>query len=357
MSETDTRQGLLRRLLAAGAVGSLALLTACGNGDDGTAAGGADGECEEMTELDVSLGWILNVEWAGFWIADDQGYYADECLDINWIQGGPNAPSTMATVAAGEAHIGVEPSMQNWLQAVIDGNDFVSVGSMFYDTPGAILSLAENPMESAEDLQGATILGQDGTRPLLDAVFGVAGLEPDYNYVSAGWDADPLVEGEGDALTVYATNQPIMLEQTHGLSEDDYVVATYADLGLPQYGCLIYAEASTLDSESDAIEGFLRASAQGWLENEEDPQVAAELAVDVFGAELGLDLDEQVRENELQIPFVRGPLADDELFWIDAERWGGEMYDGFEEADVLEGELPDPEDVIDMSYLEAAYAQ
>lgn len=343
-------------MFSTGAVGVLAL-TACGGGDGEAEAQpvNEDGSCEELVQLDVSLGWILNVEWAGFWLADDRGYYEDECLDVNWIQGGPNAPSTMTTVSSGEAHIGVEPSMQNWLQAVVDGEEFTTIGSMFYDTPGAILSLAENPMESAEDLQGATIMGQDGTRPLLDAVFGVAGLEPDYEYIQAGWDADPLVEGDGDALTVYATNQPIMLEQTHGMSEDDYVVTTYADLGLPQYGCLIYAQDETLEDMDWAMEGFLSASVKGWLENEEDPEVAATLAVDEYGAELGLDLEEQVRENELQIPFVRGPLEDDQLLWVDSERWAGEIYDGVEESGVIDGELPAPEEILDMSYLEAAH--
>ncbi|GAA1802190.1 ABC transporter substrate-binding protein [Nesterenkonia flava] len=369
MTET-TDPRLWKKLLAAGSVGSLALLTACGGDDDNGGghtvdnvsvdteeAQAAAAECDEITQLDVSLGWIMNVEWAGFYIAEQNGYYAEECLDINWIQGGPNAASTMQNVSSGQAHIGVEPSMPNWLQDVVNGEDFVAIGSMFYDTPGAILSLAENPMESAEDLQGATILGQEGTRPMLDGVFGAAGMEPDYNFVSAGYDADPLVNGDGDALTVYATNQPIMLEQQYGMTEDDYVVTTYADLGLPQYGCLIYANGDTLEEMSEEMEGFLRASARGWLENEEDPEVAANLAVDVYGADLDLDLEQQIRENEIQIPFVRGPLADDELFYIDTERWGGEVYEGFEIAEMIEGELPNPEDVVDMTFLEAAYAE
>ena len=37
---------------------------------------------------------MKNVEWAGFWVADDQGYYTEEGITIDFIGGGPNAPET-----------------------------------------------------------------------------------------------------------------------------------------------------------------------------------------------------------------------------------------------------------------------
>ncbi|WOF23328.1 ABC transporter substrate-binding protein [Microbacterium betulae] len=308
---------------------------------------------DDLTTIRVSLGWIANVEWAGFWIADANGYYEEEGLDIEWIGGGPNAPSTMASVAAGDADLGIEPGTQSWLQSFADGNDWTAIGALFQESPGALVSLASDPVHTAEDLVGQTVLGQEGTQINYDAVFALAGLEPDYAFIPVGFDIAPLVEGQGISYTAYSTNQPIMLEEQYDMSPDDYVVTMYSELGMPLYGNVVFGDASYIEENGDAMEGFLRASIRGWEENGDDPSVGAGLAVDEYGADLGLDLTQQTRENELQQPLVVGEYGDP-LFWMDAELMTDVMYPGLAAAGYTG--IPAPEEYLDMSYLEAAYA-
>ncbi|MWV51269.1 hypothetical protein GRS96_18520 [Rathayibacter sp. VKM Ac-2803] len=339
-----------RRVRIAG-IGLVAAVAAALSGCSGAAT--AEGD-DDLTTVRVSLGWITNVEWAGFWLADKNGYYADQGLDIEWIGGGPNAPTTMATVAAGDADLGVEPGVQGWLSSFADGNDWTAVGAVFQDSPASIVSLADDPVTSAEDLVGQTVLGQEGTQIDYDAVFRVAGLEPDYEFIPAGFDIAPLVDGQGIAYTAYATNQPITLEEQYGLSPDDYVVTLYSDLGLPTYGNVIYGDSGYIEGDSDVVEGFLAASLRGWEENGDDPAVAAQLAVDEYGADLGLDLTQQTRENTLQQPLVVGTTGDP-LLSMSVDRMTDEMYPGLEAAGY--DDLPAPADFIDMTYLDAARAE
>ncbi|MWV57755.1 ABC transporter substrate-binding protein [Rathayibacter sp. VKM Ac-2754] len=339
-----------RRVRIAG-IGLVAAVAAALSGCSGAAT--AEGD-DDLTTVRVSLGWITNVEWAGFWLADKNGYYADQGLDIEWIGGGPNAPTTMATVAAGDADLGVEPGVQGWLSSFADGNDWTAVGAVFQDSPASIVSLADDPVTSAEDLVGQTVLGQEGTQIDYDAVFRVAGLEPDYEFIPAGFDIAPLVDGQGIAYTAYATNQPITLEEQYGLSPDDYVVTLYSDLGLPTYGNVIYGDSGYIEGDSDVVEGFLAASLRGWEENGDDPAVAAQLAVDEYGADLGLDLTQQTRENTLQQPLVVGTTGDP-LLSMSVDRMTDEMYPGLEAAGY--DDLPAPADFIDTTYLDAARAE
>ena len=310
-----------------------------------------DAGAKDLTPLRVSLGWITNVEWAGFWIADQNGYYEDEGLDIEWIGGGPNAPTTMATVAAGDADLGIVPSTQGWLRSFSEGNDWTSIGALFQESPGALVSLASNPVTSAQDLVGQTVLGQESTRISYDAIFRIAGLEPDYEFIPVGFDIAPLVEEQGISYTAYSTNQPIALEEQYGLAPDDYVVKLYSDFGLPLYGNIVYGDSTYVEENGDTMEKFLRASIRGWQENGEDPAVGAKLAVETYGADLGLDLNQQTRENELQQDLVVGSYGDP-LFWMDTELMEETMYPGLEAAGYTD--LPMPEDYVDMTYLEAA---
>ncbi|WP_036320124.1 ABC transporter substrate-binding protein [Microbacterium indicum] len=343
----------LRRSRAAAALAAAAAVGIALAGCSGTASDESSDASGDLDTLRVSLGWITNTEWAGFWIADHEGYYEDAGLDIDWIGGGPNAPTTAQTVASGEADLGIEPSLQQWLGTFADGNDWTAIGALFQNSPGALVSLASDPVESAEDLVGATVLGQEGTQINYDAMFHLAGLEPDYDFIPVGFDIAPLVDGQGKAYTAYSTNQPIMLEEQYGMSSDDYVVTMYSDLGLPLYGNIMYGDSDFVSENGDLIERFLAASIRGWEENGEDPAVGAGLAVDEYGADLGLDLAQQTRENELQQDLVVGDYGDP-MFTMNTEIMDGAMYDGLAAAGFAD--LPAPEDYVDMSYLEAAYA-
>lgn len=363
-----------RRFLrvGAGAVGLVAgarVLTACGDDDDGggspatTAADSADGAATtepadtplETAAMSVAMGWISNVEYAGSWHALANGFYADEGIDPTYLAGGPNAPSPPVAVAAGDAEIGIMPSMTVFLDAVGEGNDFVVFGTQYQTSPGAVLSLADNPVRTPEDLVGTRFLGQEGVDVLIDAVLDIAGLPKDYEFIPAGFAPDPLVEGQGDAYSCFLVNQPITLEQMGMVEGEDFVVTTWADLGMPSYANLFFCERSYLEANRDEIVRFMRATVKGWeLNAAEPPEVGATLAVDEYGQDLGLDLDQQTRQNELQIPLMMGPLTEAQgIMRLDPEQWDGPMADAYRASG--RDEMPAAADILDLSILDDVF--
>lgn len=363
LASTLDRRSFLR-LGGAGAGAVLlggGLLAACGNDDEGgdssASASGDGGAAAGLTSASLAMGWIKNVEYGGNWVALENGYYADEGIEIDYLQGGPNAPAPAVSVAAGDAQIGVESSLRRFADAVIEGNDFVIFGTQYQTSPGGVLSLAEKPVRTPEDLLGIRFLGQEGVDITIDAVLKIAGLpEGDYEFIPAGFSPDPLVEGAGDAYSCFVVNQPITLEEQFGMvAGTDYVVTTWADLGLPAYANMYFCERSFAEENHDYLVKFLRATIKGWeLNAQEDPAVAAKLAVETYGVDLGLDINQQTRQNELQIPLMKGPLTDEKgLFWVDADTLGGGMWGALEAAG-RDG-LPDAATVIDTSVLEDAY--
>jgi ABC-type nitrate/sulfonate/bicarbonate transport system substrate-binding protein len=348
-SPTWSRRRLLRTagLAGLGLAAGPTLLAACG-GD--TATGGSGGS----TPVRVALGWIPNVEFAGFWIAQDRGYYAQEGLEVDFIPGGPNAPQPTATLAAGGADIAIPVALQAFLSAVNEGNDFVAVGTMFQNAPSALLSLARRPVRSAQDLVGTTVLGQQGVQPYVEAAMKLADVPTDYRFIPVGYEPSPLLEGQGDVYTCFATNQPIMLEQQGMKEGTDFFVTTYESMGLPQYASLLCSQRSWLDANRETAVKFMRATVRGWQDNAADPAVAANLAVTNYGADLGLDLAQQTRENELQIGFTQSDLTREQgLMRIDPQRMAGPMYTAYTAAGV--SPLPDPATVVDTTILDDVF--
>jgi ABC-type nitrate/sulfonate/bicarbonate transport system substrate-binding protein len=343
-----------RRLLRTAGIAGLGLglapaaLAACGAGGDTGGGGGG------TTSVRVALGWITNVEFAGFWIADDRGYYTQEGLDVEFLPGGPNAPDPTQTLAAHGAEIAIPVALQAFLSAVNEGNDFVSYGAMFQNAPSALLSMARKPVRTAKDIVGARVLGQQGVQPYIDAAMRLAGVPVEYQFIPVGYEPSPLVQGQGDVYTCFATNQPITLEQQGLVQDRDFIVTTYHQLGLEQYASVLCSERSWLDANRPTVEKFMRATVRGWQDNAADPSIAAHLAVEKYGADLGLDLAQQTRENQLQIPYTQSDLtASSGLFRIDPARLSGPMYKAYTAAGVTP--LPDVAKIVDTTVLDNVF--
>src|SRR5690606_1253518 len=103
-------------------------------------------------------------------------------------------------------------------------------------SPLGFMWLPDSGISGIEDLVGRRIGAPQGNERFIDAVMQVNGIEPDYTFVPMGFDPQPLVDGEMDAMTVFVTNQPITLA-LQGIENES---VTLAEWGLPQYADVMF---------------------------------------------------------------------------------------------------------------------
>ncbi len=337
-----------RRFLKAVAAGSLvAGAAACGGG--AAAGGGA------KTRLRVALGWVTNIEFAGFWLAVERGYYRDEGLDVTFKGGGTNAPLPHVQLASGAADLAVDPNMRQVLEVIGRGNDLVLLGAQFQTDPNGLLSLSKRPLTGPRDLPGRRILSQQGTQPVLEGLYRANHLRPDFQFVPTGFDPGALMQGKGDAYNCFVTNQPITLETKFGLRRGSgYEVVTYGALGCPAYASVISCKRAMVAQHRDAVVKFMRASARGWQDNLADPGAAVEVVMDKYGLDLGLDRRQQTRQNELQTPLTASALTRAKgMLRMDPQVMAATMYPWLRLAGAAN--LPDVRKVVDTSVLDEVF--
>ena len=82
-------------------------LAACGapSKDASAAAEGSTGE-NGLTTVNFQLKWLPSVQFMGFYVAQEKGYYEEEGIDLNMISGGSDIVSA-SQVGIGAADIGV----------------------------------------------------------------------------------------------------------------------------------------------------------------------------------------------------------------------------------------------------------
>lgn len=349
-----TRQQFLARtgrlgggLIASSAIGGL-LLSACGGEESNQASAGGG---KSFGTVKTQLSWIKNVEFAGWWIALENGYFDDEGVTAEFLAGGPSAPKGEATVIGGSSDLGLDTSLIPFMSAIGSGADLVMFAAQFQINPSGLLSLADNPVNVPEDLVGKRIGVQEnsGGERIIDGIFKVNKLPLEREYVPVGFDPSPLLEGACDVYTCYVTNQPLILEDKN----IDYVVKTNDEFNQPNYANFVFGKRSYVEENHDALVGWLRATIKGWQDNRADAALGAEVSV-AQGKALGLKLDQQTRENEAQIPLMENELTRDKgLFWISKEALEGPMYKALRAAGY--NNLPDVDSIVDLSILEDAY--
>jgi ABC-type nitrate/sulfonate/bicarbonate transport system substrate-binding protein len=348
-ANTLGRRAFLGRSMAVGGalLGGPVLLGACSSDSDtATASGGGGGDGSEVSTV---FSWVKNVEWAGFWVGDSEGYYSEEGITNDWIGGGPNAPENVQVIEAGKAGIGLASDTLKIIDAAAEGADFVMFAAVLQESPVGFAWLDPN-ITGIEDLVGKKIGGDASSPSMIDACFTVNGIPKDYEFVSIGYDPAPLANGEVDAILCYVTNQASVLE-SQGLTVQ---TATLTDFGVPLYADALFAKRSFLDDNHDLVVKYLKATIKGHEKNMSDTALGAKLTVEDYGVDLALDYDGQLIENDKQIEYWVSPVTEEKgILWMDKDYITGPIYEGI--AATGRTDLPDVNKLVDLSFLEEAY--
>jgi ABC-type nitrate/sulfonate/bicarbonate transport system substrate-binding protein len=332
-----------REFLASVALAGLAatpLLTGCAGGD------GSKGSTRRIT---TQLTYLLDVTFAGWYLADVEGFFATDGIESRLLPYAANAPTTSAVVAGGQAEVGLG-AIREVIEANRQGADLVIFGTQFQKSPGGLLSLAKDPVRRIEDVIGKRIGLDPSGKATLDAALDNAGLPHDYTVVNVSGDPQPLVDGTVDAMAVFVTSQPITLDR-RGVAN---VAVTFDDLGFPSYENVLIAQRRLLVSDGDVLARYLRAVIKGWELNRRDLAAGAKRTFDLHGEDNSLDLQQQTEENKRQLPLMESPLTDKKgLFQMSLADIAGPQYEALRRAGVEQ--LPDVRSFVTVDVLDAAY--
>ncbi|MEV4801089.1 ABC transporter substrate-binding protein [Nonomuraea sp. NPDC049421] len=300
MATFDRRAFLRTTGLAGLALG----LAACG--DNGTATSGSSSGGDGFGAVKLQLSWKKNVEFAGEYFADTNGYYkAAGFTQVELLSGGGSGTSVESGLATGRCWAGLSaPTIT--APAILQGAPLKIVGATFQKNPFAVISLSKNPIKEAKDLAGKRIGVQDSNELVWNALLKANGLD-DASVTRVPFQSDPsmLTSGQLDGYVGFVTSGPVNLRlQGH---DPEYLLL--ADAGLPLVAETFTVTQETIDNERDKLKAFLTAEIKGWKDAVADPAKSAELAATVYGKDQNLDVKEQTEEAKMQNDLVVTPDA------------------------------------------------
>jgi len=301
VSQALNRRAFLGRSLTAGAgmaalaAGGSTFLAACGSDSKSSSTGSTSGSANFGT-LDYQLSWIKNVEFAGQYIADTNGYYKDGGFSsVNLMAGGPTVQQD-AVVASGKALLGIG-SPDITAPAILKGAPLKIIAVLFQKNPFCVMSLASNPIATPQDMVGKSIGVQAVNEPVWNSFLQANNLQDaNITKVPAQFDPQPLVAGEVDGWFSFVTNEPNLLA-VQGVKTTTFLLNDY---NYPLVSQTYMATTDNIKNKSDQLKAVLLADIKGWQASIADPVLGATLAVEQYGKDLGLEVEEQTLESKSQ---------------------------------------------------------
>jgi len=344
--------GRTRKTVAAVVATMAVILTAGCSGSSSTgAAEGSPAAAEgspaaaELTPVNDQLGWLKITQFGGFFTADANGYYKDEGIAPTFTAGGPNI-SGWQSVSSGKAQIGDDDNT-NVLLAIEKGEPLVVIGAIFQTSPFAIISRADNPIKTIQDVKGKTIALPEAAKQQVEALITAAGISlDDVELVPAGPDPSALASGQVDGYFGYATAQGVAL-QAQGI---DVETLYLEDMGVPSYGNVIITTKDELAKNKDLLVRYMRASIKGYEYLNANPDAGAKVVVDSYGPPDLVLANEQLTA-KFQADLIK---SDKGVLNVDPTKMQ-KIIDALVAAGTLSGPL-NAADVVDTSVLEEAYA-
>ena len=229
-----------------------------------------------LTKVRLQLQWLTQAQFAGYFAARDKGFYAQEGLEVEIIEGGVDIVP-QSVVAAGQAEFGV-----SWLPKVLasieQGADLVNIAQPFQRSATTQISWADTGIDTAEDWRGKTVSTWGaGNEHELFAAMRKVNIDPenstDVTIVTQDFTMDAFINRDVDAAQAMTYNEYAqVLEKSNPdtgelYQPEDISVITMESTGTAMLQDGLFASNAWLaqPGNEDIAVRFLRATFGGWI--------------------------------------------------------------------------------------------
>jgi NitT/TauT family transport system substrate-binding protein len=322
MSRRGTRRSTTLGLALAASVVLLGV-TACGGSSEPSAGSSSGGS--EPVKVKLQLQWVAQAQFAGYYAAADQGYYKDEGLDVEIVEGGPDiVPQDVLSSGDVDYAISWVPKV---LGSIEQGAKITDVAQIFERSATTQISFKDKNITQPAQLTGKKVGSWGyGNEWELFAGMQKSGVNvKDIHLIQQAFDMNGFLSGDIDAAQAMTYNEYAQVLETKNpttgqlYQPGDLNVIDWNKVGTAMLQDAIWANSDKLASDpayAEETTKFIKASIKGWVYARDNPQEAAKI-VTAAGSQLGeshqLWMTNEI--NKLIWPSTQGVGMIDDAAW------------------------------------------
>ena len=211
-----------------------------------------------LQKVSVQLEWKHQFEYAGFYAAIEQGYYKDIGLDVE-LRELETDMDIIEEVTSLKSTFGLSSS--SLILHKLNSKPVVLIASYFKQNALA-LAVSKN-IKTIHDLKGKKIMimPAEVRETSVGAMLRENNILPqDYTIVKHDFNIDKFINGEVDAMSVFVSNQPFLLNKT----KKQYTLINPAKYGIHFYDVELFTNVDFAIKNPKLIQDFALASKKGW---------------------------------------------------------------------------------------------
>src|SRR5579884_736273 len=245
------------------------IVAACGSANTNT------GSSSSLKKVSIGLGYIPDIQFAPFYVAQSKGYYKDAGLDVTFHHGIVN--DLIGSMVLGKDNF-VFASGDEELVARSKNLQVVDVATIFQRYPVSLIVPADSSISTLADLKGHSI-GVPGPygatyTGLLALLYSAHLSLSDVHVQSIGFtQVAALLGHKVDAVMGYSNNEPLQLN-ARGFKVRTFDVSDYQ----PLVSNGIITTEATLNSQPQMVREFVQATIKGLRDVIANPAEAVQIS-------------------------------------------------------------------------------
>lgn len=236
-------------------------------------------------DVTLQLKWVTQAQFAGYYVALENGYYSDADLNVTIKPGGPDIAPTQV-LAGGGADVTVE-----WMPAALaareKGLPMVNIAQPFKSSGMMLTCRKDSGVATTDDFAGKTLgvwfFGNEFPFLSWMSQLGLStdGGDGGVEVLKQGFNVDPILNGQAACVSTMTYNEYWQVIDA-GLSPTELVTFKYEDQGVAtlEDGLYVLEENLADPAFEDKMVRFVAASMQGWKWAEENPEDAAMIVLE-----------------------------------------------------------------------------
>jgi NitT/TauT family transport system substrate-binding protein len=240
----------------------------------GLATAGLGSSEQNLTKVTLQSKWVVQSQFAGYYVAKAKNYYRQAGLDVTIKAGGPDISPEQVVLGRG-AEFGI-----NWFPSLLQqrdtGNDLVNIAQVYARSGTTEVTFKKSGIDTFREMRGKKfgvwILGNEFEQRAALVKYGM-NPDKDVQVVKQNFDMLAFLKGEIDAASAMTYNELAQVLEVKNPDTGklyqlkDLNVFKYSDLGtgMLQDGVFVRGDWIKDPKNQETAVRFLTASFKGWI--------------------------------------------------------------------------------------------
>lgn len=237
-----------------------------------------------QTKFPFRLNWTLYGEHAGFFVARDKGFYKDEGLDVEIMEG--SGSTTVSQLVANGSNPVAYVDAATMMRGIGAGMPIKAVGVTLQQSPMAFIYRADNPRPTKiSEIKGTrvAITAGDASLAIFTAFMGKLGMKvDDVQMITVATPAakeQAVLSKQADALLGYFMDQGPRMQLKTGVKMGWTRLYDMAGVSTLSSAVIVNNAWAEDPKNQETLRRFLRASQRGWQYTFDHRDEAAQIFV------------------------------------------------------------------------------